>query len=131
MPKSVKIDYLAKVNQLSKEEKERLFSRMRGKLDNRLEKRKITQEEALAKQLELEDEQLFEWRKMMLTLREKEKAKGGKKAKADTGNKTGEKKKADKPKSTAVKAGAKVKSGKAAKSKAAVKTRATAGAQAE
>jgi hypothetical protein len=79
MTKSSKPDYLAKVKLLTKEETERLLSRMGGKLDRRLEKRKVTQEEALAKQMELEDEQLQEWRKMMLMLKEKEEAKEAKK----------------------------------------------------
>jgi hypothetical protein len=52
---------------------------MGGKLDRRLEKNKISREEALAKQLELEDIQLQEWRKMMHGLKEKEEAKEAKK----------------------------------------------------
>lgn len=48
---------------------------MGGKLDRRLEKNKLSREEALAIQLELEDEQLQEWRKMVLGLKKKEKAK--------------------------------------------------------
>ena len=79
MAKTVKPEYLAKVKRLTKEETERLLSRMGGKLDRRLEKRKVSQEEALARQLELEDEQLQEWRKMMRILKEKEEAKEAKK----------------------------------------------------
>ena len=79
MGKTVKPEYLAKVKRLTKEETERLLSRMGGKLDRRLEKRKVSQEEALARQLELEDEQLQEWRKMMRILKEKEEAKEAKK----------------------------------------------------
>lgn len=79
MTKASKPDYLAKVKQLTKEETERLLSRMGGKLDRRLEKGKVSQTEALAKQLELEDEQLQEWRKMVRILKEKEKAKEAKK----------------------------------------------------
>jgi hypothetical protein len=90
--KSAKPDYLAKVKQLNKEETERLLSRMGVKLDRRLEKRKITQEEALAKQLELEDEQLNEWRKMMHMLKEKEKAKEKEKEKEKAKDKAKEKK---------------------------------------
>jgi len=48
---------------------------MSGKLPRRLEKDKLNNEEALAIQLELEDEQLQEWRKMMTMIREKEAAK--------------------------------------------------------
>ncbi len=79
MAKMCKPEYLAKVAKLSKIESERLLSRMSGKLPHRLEKEKITTEEALAIQLELEDEQLFEWRKVMRELREKEAAKAAKK----------------------------------------------------
>ncbi len=75
MHKVSKPEYLAKVAKLSKLEKERLMSRMSGKLPRRLEKDKLNNEEALAIQLELEDEQLQEWRKMMTMIREKEVAK--------------------------------------------------------
>lgn len=79
MTKTIKPKYLAKVKLLTKEETERLLSRMGGKLDRRLEKNKLSQAEALARQLELEDEQLQEWRKMMRILKEKEEAKEAKK----------------------------------------------------
>lgn len=79
MTKASKPDYLAKVAQLSKAETERLLSRMGGKLDRRLEKGKLSQQEALARQLELEDEQLQEWRKVMQSLKKKEEAKVAKK----------------------------------------------------
>ena len=67
--------YLAKVKLLTKDETERLLSRMSGKLPRRLEKGKLSKEEALAIQLELEDEQLKEWRKMMLELKKRDEAK--------------------------------------------------------
>jgi hypothetical protein len=79
MTKTIKPKYLAKVKLLTKEETERLLSRMGGKLDRRLEKNKLSQAEALARQLELEDEQLQEWRKMMHSLKKKEEAKEAKK----------------------------------------------------
>jgi hypothetical protein len=79
MTKINKPNYLAKVKLLTKEETERLLSRMGGKLPRRLEKRKISQEEALAMQLDLEDEQLLAWRKVMHTLKKKEEAKTAKK----------------------------------------------------
>ena len=75
MTKIRKPEYLAKVKLLTKEETERLLSRMSGKLDRRLGKDKLSKEEALAIQLELEDEQLQEWRKMMHSLKKKEDAK--------------------------------------------------------
>ncbi len=79
MARMCKPEYLTKVAKLSKTETERLLSRMTGKLPHRLEKEKITTEEALAIQLELEDEQLLEWRRVMRELREKETAKAAKK----------------------------------------------------
>jgi|WetSurMetagenome_2_1015567.scaffolds.fasta_scaffold173432_2 hypothetical protein len=75
MTKISKPEYLAKVKLLSKEETERLLSRMGGKLDRRLEKNKLSRDDALAIQLQLEDEQLQEWRKMMHILKKKEEAK--------------------------------------------------------
>lgn len=81
MTKISKPDYLSKVKLLTKEETERLLSRMGNKLDRRLEKHKVSQEEALAMQLELEDAQLQEWRKMMRILKEKEKKKEKEKVK--------------------------------------------------
>jgi hypothetical protein len=81
MTKISKPDYLAKVKRLSKLEIERLLSRMGGKLPRRLQKEKLSQEEALAIQMELEDEQLASWRKMISMLREKEAAKKSNKAK--------------------------------------------------
>ena len=81
MTKISKPEYLSKVKLFTKEETERLLSRMGGKLDRRLEKNKLSREEALALQLELEDEQLQEWRKMMRILKKKEETKKEAKAK--------------------------------------------------
>ncbi|MBI5437228.1 MAG: hypothetical protein HY937_09010 [Nitrosomonadales bacterium] len=75
MKNTCKPEYLAKVKLLTKEETERLLSRMVGKLPHRLEKDKLSKEEALAIQMELEDEQLQEWRKMMRILKKKEESK--------------------------------------------------------
>jgi hypothetical protein len=75
MAKISKPEYLAKAKLLSKEEAERVLSRMGGKLPRRVEKRKVSQEEALAIQLELEDEQLHDWRKVMHNMKEKHDAK--------------------------------------------------------
>ena len=55
------------------DDQERLLSRMTGKLPKRLQKDKLTKEEAIAIQLELEDEQLQEWRGIMTSLQEKAK----------------------------------------------------------
>lgn len=87
MPKLSNPLYAEKVKKLTKVETERLLSRMTGKLPRRLEKDKLSRDEALALQMELEDEQLQEWRKMMAALnkksegKEKQKKKEAKKAK--------------------------------------------------
>ena len=73
--KDSKPEYLEKVRHLSKDERERLLSRMRGKLPRRLEKEKIAPDDALAIQMELEDEQLEEWRANMKLINERYKAK--------------------------------------------------------
>ncbi len=54
--------YLLKAQELSKNQAEYVFSRMGGKLGRRLEDNKLVAIEALAIQLEIEDEQLKEWR---------------------------------------------------------------------
>ena len=86
MPKLVNPVYAEKVKKLSKIETERLLSRMSGKLPQRLEKDKLSRDEALALQMELEDEQLQEWRSRMAELNhkiEKQKLKDAEKAKQD------------------------------------------------
>jgi len=70
-----KPEYLTKVKLLNGEETERLLSRMVGKLPRRLGKGKLSQADALAIQMELEDEQLQEWRNTMQMLKKKEEAK--------------------------------------------------------
>jgi Trp operon repressor len=79
-----KDEYMEKVGLLTEEETERLLSRMHGKLPRRLEKGKLSQQEALAIQMELEDEQLQEWREMVKilkkTAKKPEKDKGAEKA---------------------------------------------------
>ena len=79
MKDKVNPDYLEKVKQLSNDEAERVLSRMGGKLPKRLIKEKLTQEEAIALQLEIEDEQLQEWREKMAKLKEEDEKKDKKK----------------------------------------------------
>ena len=67
--------YLEKAQTLSKEETERLLSRARSKLIRRLESEKMTAQEVVALQLEIEDEDLSEWRAKMAEIRKKAKAK--------------------------------------------------------
>ena len=71
MKRKPDVAYLEKVKKLSKEQVERLHSRMRNKLTRRTEDEKITEIDALAIQLELEDEQLEEWREQRRKLNEK------------------------------------------------------------
>lgn len=94
MPKISNPLYAEKVKKLSKIESERLLSRMSGKLPRRLEKDKLSREEALALQMELEDEQLQEWRKMMAELNKKSESKEKPKDKAAEKTKPVEKVKA-------------------------------------
>jgi hypothetical protein len=72
------VDYAAQVKALDMAQKERLLSRMSGKLPKRLAKDKLTEEEALAIQLELEDEQLEEWKEKVALIRAKEEKKKNK-----------------------------------------------------
>lgn len=65
--------YIEKANNLTEEEVEKLQSRMRGKLTRRAEDKKLSLIETLAIQLELEDEQLAEWRKNLQEIRKKDK----------------------------------------------------------
>lgn len=66
-------EYMEKAKKLSQEEIERLQSRMRGKLTRREEEKKLTLIEVLAIQLELDDEQLAEWRERRIEINNKSK----------------------------------------------------------
>jgi hypothetical protein len=69
--KSPAEEYVEKAKSLSRRDAERLFSRMGGKLTRRLGDNRLTALEVVAIQLELEDQQLQEWRKNFATVREK------------------------------------------------------------
>ena len=73
--KSCKEEFLAKAKLLSKKEAERLMSRMSEKLYRRLKKDNLSSDEILGVQLEIEEDQLQEWREKMSKIREKEQAK--------------------------------------------------------
>ena len=75
MRKTPSDESLEKAKLLSKEESERLLSRTRSKLMRQLESEKMTALEVVAMQLEIEDEDLSEWRKKMAEIRKKTKAK--------------------------------------------------------
>ncbi len=73
--KLINDEYIEKAKNLTEEETERLLSRMRGKPARRLEDKKLSTLEALAIQLEIDDEQLAEWRKNMHAIKAKEEKK--------------------------------------------------------
>lgn len=68
-------EYLKKASQLNKEETERLLVRMRSKLIRWLEDKKMSVQEVVAIQLEIEDDELQEWRTRMTEIRKKSKNK--------------------------------------------------------
>jgi hypothetical protein len=78
--KICKPEYLQRVATLTKEEQERVMSRMAGKLPKRLQKDKLSVEEAIAIQLEIEDEQLHEWRQHMQAIKAEAEKKASKQA---------------------------------------------------
>jgi hypothetical protein len=75
MKKTPSEEYLEKAKLLSQEDRERLLSRMRTKLMRRLEDKKLSADEVVAIQLEIEDEDLEEWRQKWAELKQKVKAK--------------------------------------------------------
>lgn len=74
--KTASEEYLEKAQNLSEDEIDKLQYRMRGKLYRRAEDKKLSILEAVAIQLEIEDEELKEWREQrakMLTKGKKNK----------------------------------------------------------
>ena len=69
MRKTPTEESLEKARLLTKEETERLLSRMQTKLMRRLEDKELSALEVVAIQLEIEDEELDEWRKNMTEIR--------------------------------------------------------------
>jgi N-acyl-L-homoserine lactone synthetase len=67
-------EYLDKAAALSKDDAERLFARMRGKLSRKVENEKIPSLEAVALQLQIEDEELQEWRQRWAEIEQREAA---------------------------------------------------------
>lgn len=65
-------EYIQKAKSLSDEDVERLFSRMGEKLRRRNDKKKVNHLEALAIQLEIEDEMLKEWREKFAEIKAKQ-----------------------------------------------------------
>ena len=75
MSKTPSEEYLEKAKGLSRDETERLLSRARNKLVRRLADRKLSPLEVAAIQLEIEDEDLNEWREKWAEIKKKTKAK--------------------------------------------------------
>ena len=68
--RNVNKDYLAKVTSLSEENIDGLFNRFRLELMRFFDEQKLSIEEALAIQLEVQDEQLEEWRENRIKINE-------------------------------------------------------------
>lgn len=66
--------YLEKAKLLGKKEAERLLSRMRARLMCKMQDETLSPLECIAIQLEIEDEQLLEWRAKTAELRKMESA---------------------------------------------------------
>lgn len=75
MKKTASDEYIEKAMLLGKEDRERLLSRTRTKLIRRLAGNKMSADEVIAIQLEIEDEDLEEWRKKWAEIKAKVKAK--------------------------------------------------------
>ncbi len=75
MKQSIAQEYLAKAKSLSREEAEQVFSRMRRKAKRRMEDTDITSLEAVAMQLQKEDEDLIEWRSRWAEVKAREEKK--------------------------------------------------------
>jgi len=70
--KSCKEEFLLKAQRLKKIEADRLMSRMSGKKLKKLQKDGLSSEEILGIQLEIENDQLVEWREKMAAISESE-----------------------------------------------------------
>jgi hypothetical protein len=62
MKHAIPQEYLDRAKSLSREEAEQILSRMRRKMTRRMEDKDISPLEAVALQLQKEDEDLIEWR---------------------------------------------------------------------
>jgi N-acyl-L-homoserine lactone synthetase len=68
--RNVNQDYLVKVASFSEEKIEQLFNRFRLELMRFFEEQKLSTEEAIAIQLEIENEKLSEWRENRIKINE-------------------------------------------------------------
>ena len=71
MPRKPSEGALEKARRLSKEDVERLLSRTRKNLKHRLNDQELSPLEVVAMQLQIEDEELNEWRARWAEIREK------------------------------------------------------------
>jgi hypothetical protein len=75
MKKTPSEEYLEKAKLLNNEETDRLLARVRAKLMRRLEDKKLSTLDVVAIQLEIEDEELNEWREKMTEITKRTKSK--------------------------------------------------------
>lgn len=68
-PKAPSNEYLERAGELSREEANQLMERMRGRFVRGIENKSLTILEALALQLEIEDEHLLAWRSKFAEIR--------------------------------------------------------------
>lgn len=67
--KTANDEYIEKAKLLSGDEADRLMARMRGRFERRVEDKRLSRIEALALQLEYEDEGLAQWRERLAELK--------------------------------------------------------------
>lgn len=79
MPRTPSDAYLEKARAMSPDELEQILSRSRDKLMRRLLEKKLSPEEAVAIQLEIEDEDLAAWRARMAEFRARDAEKASRK----------------------------------------------------
>lgn len=75
MKRSPKDEYLEKAKLLSRDEAEKILARMRPKLMRRMEDKTTSPLEAVALQLQKDDDDLAEWRARWAEITERDKAK--------------------------------------------------------
>lgn len=78
--RTAKPEFIELAKSLPEEAKKRILSRMKGKLPVKLSNDKLSELEALAVQLEIEDENLQEWMSKVRMLREEGKSSSTKSA---------------------------------------------------
>jgi hypothetical protein len=70
--RTAKPEFIQLAKSLPEEAKKRILSRMKGKLPTKISNEKLSELEALAVQLEIEDENLQEWMSKVRMLRERD-----------------------------------------------------------